>query len=443
MRPLILMLTAVGALALAVPATAVSAAGPGSGHATFAEEYAALHARLLEAPDDPDLMARFAYVATRLGNYEAAIATFERMLLINPDLPSARLEIGVLYYRLGDYPSARIYLEDVRASARAGDAARARAGAYLDEIADRLDGQDFSGAVMAGIRYQSNATGGAFDEDVLPPGSLLARDDDLNAFLAARGAHEWDLGTAHGEAWISHGRFYGTKQFDFDRLDLIYVDLDTGPRLAVAPVTFDALYVRPFAIARTSVVDGDLLSFGGGGGVEIEHEYGDDGLAGLRYTGFYRSYDATPAHPTIDLHTGFEHGVEIYGVYHPAEDVTLRGEAGYTRNEAEAAFYAHDRAEVRAAVDVLYDNPLWDAPWPWRVTLAGGYEHRDYDAFDPVVAFGTVREDHRYRVSVANNFQVSRDWSVYLQVEYLDRQSNVAIYEYDNVSALIAARRRF
>ena len=58
-----------------------------------------------------DKTFRFAELAVQTGNFEAAISALERMLLINPNLPRVRLELGVLYFRLGSYQVAKTYLD--------------------------------------------------------------------------------------------------------------------------------------------------------------------------------------------------------------------------------------------------------------------------------------------------------------------------------------------
>src|SRR3954462_7999590 len=70
-------------------------------------EFETLFRRTLEAPTDLDAAFRYAEVAARLGDYEAAITALERMLFFNPDLPRVRLELGVLYFRLGSLALAR------------------------------------------------------------------------------------------------------------------------------------------------------------------------------------------------------------------------------------------------------------------------------------------------------------------------------------------------
>ena len=55
---------------------------------------------MLRQPDNLEVLFSFATLAAQTGDLEGAISTLERMLLINPDLPRVRLELGVLYYRL-------------------------------------------------------------------------------------------------------------------------------------------------------------------------------------------------------------------------------------------------------------------------------------------------------------------------------------------------------
>ena len=72
-------------------------------------EYDALFEQMFRDPSDLEVTFRYAEVSALLGNFEAAISALERMLLFNPDLPRVRLELGVLYFRLGSFALARTY----------------------------------------------------------------------------------------------------------------------------------------------------------------------------------------------------------------------------------------------------------------------------------------------------------------------------------------------
>ena len=75
------------------------------------KQYDAAFQEMLRQPANLDVLFKFAGLASQTGDLEGAISALERMLLINPDLPRVRLELGVLYYRLGSYEVARTYLE--------------------------------------------------------------------------------------------------------------------------------------------------------------------------------------------------------------------------------------------------------------------------------------------------------------------------------------------
>ena len=75
----------------------------------------------------PDL----AKIAVTMGDVEGAISALERLLLVEGDQPEVKLELGVLYYRLGAVDVARAYLEQARDSELSTDDVRQRANTYL------------------------------------------------------------------------------------------------------------------------------------------------------------------------------------------------------------------------------------------------------------------------------------------------------------------------
>src|SRR5829696_2006453 len=140
--------TALGALLLCAPVKAQRiVANP---------EYDAMFAQVLREPANLDLSFRFAEIATAAGDYEAAIGALERMLFYNPALPRVRLELGILYFRLGSYEMARSYLAGALAGADAPPEVRARVEPFLFEIDRRLATTQWSGFGQLGVRFQTN-----------------------------------------------------------------------------------------------------------------------------------------------------------------------------------------------------------------------------------------------------------------------------------------------
>jgi tetratricopeptide (TPR) repeat protein len=85
----------------------------------------------LEKPSDPETLAKFADLAVKVGDIEGAISALERLLLIDANQPEVKLELGVLYYRLGSKEAALTYLEGARTSSEASPQVRTRAEEFL------------------------------------------------------------------------------------------------------------------------------------------------------------------------------------------------------------------------------------------------------------------------------------------------------------------------
>src|SRR5262245_5409654 len=88
----------------------------------------------METPADPPTPAKFADLAIQVGDIEGAISALERLLLIDGDQADVKLELGVLYYRLGSLEAARMYLESARASKQASAEVKERVDTFLKAI---------------------------------------------------------------------------------------------------------------------------------------------------------------------------------------------------------------------------------------------------------------------------------------------------------------------
>jgi len=120
----------------AEPATQAAAAAPADAGPSDAlrAKYDQAFAESLEKPADPDVLVHFAEVAVEFGDIEGAISALERLLLIDAEQPEVKLELGVLYYRLGSTEVARTYLQDVSSSKESSNESKERANTFLKEM---------------------------------------------------------------------------------------------------------------------------------------------------------------------------------------------------------------------------------------------------------------------------------------------------------------------
>ena len=90
-----------------------------------------LFQRMLEKPDDLDAAFEYAALSVQVGDLEAAVSTLERMLIFAPGLPRLQLELGVLYYRLSAFETARSYFEAAVAGPDVPEEVRSKVEQYL------------------------------------------------------------------------------------------------------------------------------------------------------------------------------------------------------------------------------------------------------------------------------------------------------------------------
>jgi tetratricopeptide (TPR) repeat protein len=134
--------------------------------ADLERQYDAAFQEMLKHPDNLDVLFKFATLASQTGDLEGAISALERMLLIDRNLPRVRLELGVLYYRLGSYELARTYLELALKAPNLPPEVRQRAEKFMTEIQNKARPSHFSGEAFFGWRYQSNANLGPASSNV-------------------------------------------------------------------------------------------------------------------------------------------------------------------------------------------------------------------------------------------------------------------------------------
>lgn len=409
------------------------------------QQYDRLFQQMLEQPANLDAMFAFSDVATRLGRYEPAITTLERMLIYNPNLPRVRLELGVLYLRIGAPQVARSYFSEALQAPDVPEPVRARAQAFIDQIEDQTSPNQFAGSVFGGLRYQTNANAGPGSGRVLVQGieatlqDRFRRQDDVNAFLSGVLVHRYDLGTPRSEFLETRAIAYASKQFDQENLDLGVIQIDTGPQLAFLPDLIPTTTIRPYVLGNLVSLDEKLLFGSVGGGAQIRHQVNDRLLLETEGTLSYREFDNSSTFPTVDNQSGVEAGVALRANYRLAPDLVLRGEASYSNLNARMDFESYDEYGVAASLEYTYGNPFGlDVP-PWTVAIAAGYIFRDYEEPDPTISPGQTRHDEELRLSLLNSFRISRSWSVEAQLQYIDNNSNIPNFERDNFIVLVGA----
>src|SRR4029453_10378222 len=261
-------------VAIAPPSCVRAQVPAASASSELRGQYDAAFQETMRKPADLDVLFRFASLATQIGDLEGAISALERMLLINAALPRVRLELGVLYYRLGSYEAARTYLASALKSPALPADVRRKAEEYLAEIDSKASPSSFGGDVFFGWRYQSNANLGPAASRVLLFGQpanlnqagLGTADWGVVSSLQVR--HRWDFGQQDKSALETQFAAYANRQFHLSAANVSLLDLTTGPRFQVFNGLYEDVSLRPFVTGGYVWVN-HTSSYGSwGGGLE-------------------------------------------------------------------------------------------------------------------------------------------------------------------------------
>jgi tetratricopeptide (TPR) repeat protein len=404
--------------------------------------------QLYRDPGNAALTYRYAQLQSAAGNYEAAVAALERLLLVNPNQPVLQYELGALYFRMGSYETARTYLLQAQASSQTPPDVQQRIQAYLDDADRRTSRHQFTGSITVGPRYQTNANLATRNPTVQAAGVQIVSPDqahqDVSGVILARLTHVYDFRTNDETAWVSNVLFYGSRYFSTPTSNLVLGELYTGPRFQFLPRWRRDATIRPYFITSIVGLDDTNYSHAFGAGLDLSLPFSSRWGLELSYQFRAINYNNIASQPTASILTGSENLIRGRVVFQATPDIAVLGElSGRFVGTRSSSF---DFNEIGAVATYTQDYRVfarWFGPRPWNVTGSLYYYHRNYDAPDPVVNPTVSRREDEYRVALANVIPISESWFLVQQVDRWIVDSNLPNYQRRDWSLLGAVRWRF
>jgi len=437
-----------GVTGICIAGAGLAQQAPGAA-STLQSQYDAAFQEMLQKPADLDVLFRFATLATQTGDLEGAISALERMLLINPDLPRVRLELGVLYYRLGSYEVARTYLEVALKSPNLPPEVRSRAEQFMAEVEKRQSPSTFTGEVFFGWRYQSNANLGPTTSSVRLFGQVANLEASIGApdwgiVSSFQLRHTYDFGRQDRSALETQLTAYANRQFTRGQANVTLLDLTTGPRFQVFSGIFEDVTLKPFATGGHIWVN-DTPYYGSyGAGLET----GVLLLDRLRNTStfVFRKHDHTdtaylPANSTF---RGMEYSGSTTFLYQLTPIVSLFATGSGTRFETEQApWQNYELWGAAGGVSVRFADPLFKTALPWTIALSYTYQWWRYDEPDITVDPNTMRRQLDSIVNIVLAVPLDDRTTFTLSGGRFVRSATLPNYEFTNNNAMFGVSWRF
>ena len=435
------------ALSLA-PASAYAEEAP-SGDAAKRQAYDAAFKAMMADPGNLDKAFAFAGLAIDVGDFDGAISALERMLLIDPNLPRVKLELGVLYYRVGSYQVAQNYLNEALESPNVPPEVSEKANRFLREIDKRLARNRFSGSIYAGMRYQSNANAGPSGTNVRVLGvdatlsDQFTSKEDFNGFAAAQVKHEFDFQNQRGDTLESTLLLYGTRQIEQTQVNLGYAELTTGPRFRFATDSVGTVTVRPYGLVDFVALDDARYYWAPGGGLNVNDAITPMTTADIVFEARDLRYRDSFKRPFNTDRNGLELRGQVGATQVLFDILQIGAYFGVIDQDAQLTSEANREYDGTVSVGVLYRPPLVPGELPWNTAIQATRAWINYREPDPTIDPGVTRRDRDWRLSLSTSVPITDQWGINITAARFMRDSSLPNFEYTNTSVAVGATFRF
>jgi tetratricopeptide (TPR) repeat protein len=408
----------------------------------------AMLAQVVADPTNLDLAFEYAALSARIGELEEAISTLERMLIFAPGLPRLQLELGVLYFRLGAYETAQLYFDAALSGEDVPEEVRTNVAPYLAAIRERTATSRFSGVILGGVRWQSNANAAPQGRIVNLNGLPFVLDEtatgaeDSNSFLTTNVTYSRDL-ASQGDRFEANLLTYGALYREHDEINTGLAELTFGPSLNLERIGLEDAALGVYGILSGIGLEEDIYLGAVGAGAAFSKFLGARTQASLRSEYRHEEYFDSPTRPTASDRTG-----EVYrGAGTLQHQLTQRfaifsSLLGEVR-DAEEDFLSSWEAGGTVGGSLALPSPVPKQDDSWILAVVGGYVYREFDEPDPAINALAEEVDEEAFVQGTLTVPIDDGWALQASGGYRDVVSNYDTRTFDNINASLAAMKQF
>lgn len=416
------------------------------------EAYMAAFDAMFADPSDPAASFAFVEAAVAMGNVRGAIAGLEQILLVNPNLPNIKMELGILYDRVGADEQAEHFIAEALESKDVPPDVRKRAEPILKRVeakaAAAQNPHKVSATLFVGGRYETNANAGPGNSNIRLfgfEGPFLDDEDteqeDVSALASASLDYAYDFGTQAGHA-LELGLFgFGSRYKDETDVSTSLVDGDIGPRFFLGDTLSPWGSVRPFATASYLELDDEKYRKAYGGGLNLRSLLGPAGL-NMTLRSVRQDFDNTGERPNASDQTGYYSTLRPSVVFEPLKGTVFGAGAVFGHNNADRNFESFIEAGANLFATQYFAGGLLTNR-PSSATLSTAYRHTSYDDADIQVDPDTERRDNRVDLSLSLDVPFTRSLALSLSGQQTWNGSNLPNNDYDNTGVTAGMTYRY
>ncbi|WP_294765562.1 tetratricopeptide repeat protein [uncultured Rhodoferax sp.] len=374
----------------------------------------------MERSGDPDYDLVLGIAANQSGHHTRAIFALERTLMVNPNNPRARAELGHALYAVGDNAGAKAMLG--QAKSQGVPVAAARTIDQLLQTIDRLEAEADSS-----LRAYLEGTLG-YDDNVnsAPSSKVFGLKPAASAFTALAFtvsgrkalAPRWSLIGSFGAS----GRAHNTTAIAYDTTQL---DGSIGANYRVDRDEYTvALQLSDSNVATVQARSSWSISSEWTHRFDAFRQFNAYFQAGhLTYPQSVRNVDRYVLGASYGQQ--FRSGLSTYGSAYIGQEVTTQAGVGHL---------GHTLLGGRVGVQKPFGDTL-------ALFASLSLEDRSYSGPDPL--FLTTRHDQQWGLNIGTHWLPAKAWRVTPQWSYLQTASNISTSTFEKQTLSVTARREF
>lgn len=381
--------------------------------------------QLEDYPDNLELNFRYAQYASKLQDYEKAIAAMERMLIVNPNLHRIKLDLAALYLRVGsDIESEKLFKEVLDENPPAQ--VQQNIQKMLTYIESNRRKHFLSVAYSLGWNADSNLNANPSSGAVDVLGTSIATntkkvsEGQLTSTLSV--GHSYVLPSENKHRWQTQVTAYKSKQESSRDKDVSVVAVKTGPVFYSKDKQIQ--YGLSLGYEDTNLAHEDYLK-------AVSKE------AFIRYlltpttqiSGVYRHqnrmFKNSESVSTYENRNGcvedFE--LQVRSLLSPKD--ILAASLAYRKEDTRVAYETNTSKALNVSYTHLYGDDLY-------FNASALVKKRTYDGSDILVNASKVRDDLEKVVTLGVGYNVTDNITCGLSVQRRLVQSNIQNYDYEN-----------
>ena len=385
----------------------------------------------------------FAGLAIKAGDFEGAISSLERMLILDPNLPRVRYELGVLYFKLGSYDVAATYFEELLEDKNTPKVLVEKAAPFIEEIESRLTNHSFSGSIFSGIKYQTNASSGPRSTKVKLFGAPSFLPDeftnkgDFDVFASGSINYSYDFQSEPKKLLEAGLNVYGNEQFDQTFVNARVIDAHIGPKLIVPLAFLNNPIVRPFIAGDYLIVSEDESYYSHGAGFSADIRATEKLNLNLDARVMARE------NKDASILDGFRNRMTINASYIASETMQIQFSSIVATEETKTNIQNNRDYTLNASINKTFKAPFNFIKDPLSAGLSFGGSFREYAGPNPTIDPDTTRNDYTIRFSPSLTIPAGETMAILLSAGFTRVDSNIPNSEYDNISVTLGLSKQF